>query len=89
MSNDEKTGGQAFPRAGFAPANYTCDRGEAVGLAHGGNDGMTYRQWLAGKALTGLVNIQPVNAMLWNERIEWIAKAAVQFADAVIAAEKK
>ena len=56
--------------------------------------GMTYRQWLVGMALQGLLSGQREHTAEWAERCgdsveECVAVAAVSYADAVIAELEK
>lgn len=73
----------AFPRAAFAPAGVTY---EDIGT-HDSQEGMTYRQWLAGQALTGILAGIPFDEGYTNSAVcQQVGKAAVAAADAVLAA---
>lgn len=83
MNQDLDNGGQAF---GFVHPQYTCDRGEAADISHGGNDGMTLRDYFAAKALQGLLAC-PCPGF---DREKWIdfARDAFILADAMLEARK-
>ena len=70
MSNDIKDGGAAFPIAND--------------LQRGSWDGMSLRDWFAGKAMQGLCGNGDFDA----DTVQNIAKAAYFIADAMIAARE-
>ena len=70
MSVPINDGGPAFPRSSADHGSY----------GHSEQDGMTLRDWFAGQALAGIINIMP------NEPAKAAAMAAYMYADAMIAA---
>ena len=71
---DKPDGGPAFPRP-----HSEIEEGETIGYSQ---DGMTLRQWYAGKAMSGPLMDQ-------GENPEKVARYAFQYADAMIAHELK
>lgn len=78
MSEQIKTGGQAFPRAGF-------EGDTRYGKPH---DGMTLRDYFAAKAMQSLVQALIVSGHYSNEQTN-IASIAYEHADAMLAERQK
>lgn len=73
--SEKDDGGQAFPRA----------EGEITR----GHDGMSLRDWLAGKAMSGLLFAIPESCKGRDVEEHLLAEAAYEIADAMLEARKK
>lgn len=78
-------GGAAFPRPAFYPDDPAdhMEPGERMSWSHGEQDGMTLRDWFAGKALVGFLSFE--GSATQQAEPEYAAEWAYRCADAMLA----
>ena len=90
MSNTKPDGGPAFPCERNEPTGETVTRNGITRVLHAPvkHDGMTLRDWFAGKALAGELASQGVNDGQWIHLPD-LASRCFEIADAMISERDK
>lgn len=81
-------GGSAFPTAATATTVSKQNDGDSVLTNYGSSPGMSLRVWLAGKALQGWAAGRN-HSMTEASDHDTVAKACLQYADAIIRASQE
>ncbi|WP_368879568.1 hypothetical protein [Proteus mirabilis] len=70
----DKTGGAAFPVSGHPDMQFVAQ------------EGMSLRDYLAAKAMNGILSNNVIIDTATDQALEWVAKNAYQMADAMLKA---
>ncbi|MEX5749324.1 hypothetical protein AB6H34_01105 [Proteus mirabilis] len=71
---EDKTGGAAFPASGHPDMQFVAQ------------EGMSLRDYLAAKAMNGILANNAMIDTATDQTLEWVAKNAYQMADAMLKA---